>query len=206
LCTQIEQLEHENQGFKEGGGASAVKPVSDSAPCPVDGQLLHLQAENSALQKKLTALQERYNKDLPRPAVAQGNHSTTTETDGPTCTNRVADVTVRGEESEAEGTNERLEQMEAQLELKPSQFQGLSEKSVEKIVAKQAALGWSAALCPITHCFGPELEMALTTEQEEKRLLREQVHNMETSKQAEVTKLQDEITKLSDKLKKKQER
>lgn len=56
---------------------------------------------------------------------------------------------------------------------------GLSEKSVEKIVAKQAALGWSAALCPITHCFGPELEMALNTEQEEKRLLREQIHNLE---------------------------
>lgn len=56
---------------------------------------------------------------------------------------------------------------------------GLSETSVEKIVAKQAALGWSAALCPITHCFGPELEMALNTEQEEKRLLREQVHNLE---------------------------
>lgn len=51
--------------------------------------------------------------------------------------------------------------------------------SVEKIVAKQAALGWSAALCPITHCFGPELEMALNTEQEEKRLLREQVHSLE---------------------------
>lgn len=56
---------------------------------------------------------------------------------------------------------------------------GLSEKSVEKIVGKQAALGWSAALCPITHCFGPELEMALNTEQEEKRLLREQIHNLE---------------------------
>lgn len=56
---------------------------------------------------------------------------------------------------------------------------GPSEMSVEKIVAKQAALGWSAALCPITHCFGPELEMALNTEQEEKRLLREQVHGLE---------------------------
>uniref|UniRef100_UPI0037E9C45D GRIP1-associated protein 1 isoform X3 n=1 Tax=Semicossyphus pulcher TaxID=241346 RepID=UPI0037E9C45D len=50
-----------------------------------------------------------------------------------------------------------------------------------------------------------ELEMALNTEQEEKRLLREQIHNLEASKQAEITKLQEEITKLSDKLKKKQE-
>jgi len=56
---------------------------------------------------------------------------------------------------------------------------GRSEKSVEEIVAKQAAIGWSAALCPITHCFGPELEMRRTTEQEEKRLLREQLHGLE---------------------------
>uniref|UniRef100_A0A3Q4B5C3 Uncharacterized protein n=1 Tax=Mola mola TaxID=94237 RepID=A0A3Q4B5C3_MOLML len=107
LCMQIEQLEQENQGLKEGGGAA---PAPNPASSPVDAELLRLQAENATLQKKM---------------------------------------------------------------------KGLSETSVEKIVAKQAALGWSAALCPITHCFGPELEMALTTEQEEKRLLREQIHNLE---------------------------
>uniref|UniRef100_A0A668ACX5 GRIP1 associated protein 1 n=1 Tax=Myripristis murdjan TaxID=586833 RepID=A0A668ACX5_9TELE len=111
LCTQIEQLEKENQGLKEGGGASATSPTPKPASSPVDGELLRLQAENSALQKKMT---------------------------------------------------------------------GLSETSVEEIVAKQAALGWSAALCPITHCFGPELEMKLNTEQEEKRLLREQIHSLES--------------------------
>uniref|UniRef100_A0A3B4EZC1 GRIP1 associated protein 1 n=1 Tax=Pundamilia nyererei TaxID=303518 RepID=A0A3B4EZC1_9CICH len=111
LCTQIEQLEQENQCLKkEGGAASASSPPPNPASSPVDGELLRLQAENSTLQKKM---------------------------------------------------------------------KGLSEKSVEKIVAKQAALGWSAALCPITHCFGPELEMALNTEQEEKRLLKEQIHTLE---------------------------
>uniref|UniRef100_A0A3Q4GTP6 GRIP1 associated protein 1 n=1 Tax=Neolamprologus brichardi TaxID=32507 RepID=A0A3Q4GTP6_NEOBR len=111
LCTQIEQLEQENQCLKkEGGAASASSPPPNPASIPVDGELLRLQAENSTLQKKM---------------------------------------------------------------------KGLSEKSVEKIVAKQAALGWSAALCPITHCFGPELEMALNTEQEEKRLLKEQIHTLE---------------------------
>uniref|UniRef100_A0A7N8WXE9 GRIP1 associated protein 1 n=1 Tax=Mastacembelus armatus TaxID=205130 RepID=A0A7N8WXE9_9TELE len=104
LCTQIEQLEQENQGLKKGGVSSVPSPPANTSSSPVDGELLRLQAENSTLQKKL---------------------------------------------------------------------KGLSEKSVEKIVAKQAALGWSAALCPITHCFGPELEMALNTEQEEKRLLRD---------------------------------
>uniref|UniRef100_A0A8D0ANU4 GRIP1 associated protein 1 n=1 Tax=Sander lucioperca TaxID=283035 RepID=A0A8D0ANU4_SANLU len=110
LCTQIEQLEQENHGLKEGGAASASSVPPNPTSSPVDGEMLRLQAENSTLQK---------------------------------------------------------------------QMKGLSEKSVEKIVAKQAALGWSAALCPITHCFGPELEMALNTEQEEKRLLREQIHSLE---------------------------
>ncbi|XP_078144177.1 GRIP1-associated protein 1 [Centroberyx gerrardi] len=204
LCTQIEQLEQENHGLKEGGGASASSPAPKPASSPVDGELLRLQAENSALQKKMTALQERYEQDLQRQMVAPGNRGAATETDGPTGSNGVSDVTARGEEPAAEGANERLEQAEAKLEQRAGQLSGRSEKSVEKIVAKQAALGWSA-LCPITHCFGPELEMALNTEQEEKRLLREQVHSLEASKQAEITKLQEEITKLSDKLKKKQE-
>ncbi|XP_060914417.1 GRIP1-associated protein 1 isoform X2 [Labrus mixtus] len=202
LCTQIEQLEQENQGLKEGGGASASSPAPNSTSIPVDGELLRLQAENSTLQKKMKALQEHHDKELQRQAAA---HGANTETDGSAGANGVSDVTGRGEEPAAEGTSDRTEQTSAQPECTDKQLHGLSEKSVEKIVGKQAALGWSAALCPITHCFGPELEMALNTEQEEKRLLREQVHNLETSKQAEITKLQEEITKLSDKLKKKQE-
>ncbi|XP_019962670.1 GRIP1-associated protein 1 isoform X2 [Paralichthys olivaceus] len=202
LCTQIEQLEQENKELKEGGGASANPAPPNPASSPVDGELLRLQAENSALQKKMKALQERYDKELPQ---RQGNQNATLETDGSAGANGVSDVTGRGEEPGAEGTNERLEQTEAQMQQTEKQLHGLSEKSVEKIVAKQAALGWSAALCPITHCFGPELEMALNTEQEEKRLLKEQIHNLEASKQTEITKLQEEITKLSDKLKKKQE-
>ncbi|XP_041654806.1 GRIP1-associated protein 1 isoform X5 [Cheilinus undulatus] len=170
LCTQIEQLEQENQSLKEGGGASASSPAPNSASSPVDGELLRLQAENAALQKKMKALQEYYDKELQRQAVAQGAN---TETDGSAGANGVSDVTGREEESAAEGTSDRTEQTAAHLER--------TEKQLH------------------------ELEMALNTEQEEKRLLREQVHNLETSKQAEITKLQEEITKLSDKLKKKQE-
>ncbi|TDH11029.1 hypothetical protein EPR50_G00081900 [Perca flavescens] len=181
LCTQIEELEQENQGLKEGGATSASSAPPNPTSSPVDGEMLRLQAENSTLQKQMKALQERYDKELQKQAVAQGNQSATTETDGSAGANGVSDVTGRGEEPAAEGTNERLEQTEAQLENTEKQLHGLSEKSVEKIVAKQAALGWSAALCPITHCFGPELEMALNTEQEEKRLLREQILNLEVS-------------------------
>ncbi|CAJ1085637.1 GRIP1-associated protein 1 isoform X1 [Xyrichtys novacula] len=169
LCTQIEQLEQENKSLKEGGGeggTSDTSPAQNSTSSPVDGELLRLRAENSALQKKMKALQEHYDKELLRQAGAN------TETDGSASANGVSEVT-EGEEPAAEGTNDRTEQMSTQLD------------------------------CTDKHLH--ELEMALNTEQEEKRLLREQIHNLEASKQAEITKLQEEITKLSDKLKKKQE-
>uniref|UniRef100_A0A3P9DP13 GRIP1 associated protein 1 n=1 Tax=Maylandia zebra TaxID=106582 RepID=A0A3P9DP13_9CICH len=174
LCTQIEQLEQENQCLKkEGGAASASSPPPNPASSPVDGELLRLQAENSTLQKKMKALQERFDKELQRQASVQGTQSATTETDGSAGTNGVSDVTGTGEESLPGGSNERLEQAEPELRQ--------TEKQLH------------------------ELEMALNTEQEEKRLLKEQIHTLEASKQAEITKLQEEITKLSDKLKKKQE-
>lgn len=51
LCTQIEQLERENQGLKEAGGGSPA--TSSPASSPIDGELLRLQAENATLQKKM---------------------------------------------------------------------------------------------------------------------------------------------------------
>uniref|UniRef100_A0A3Q1EKL4 GRIP1 associated protein 1 n=1 Tax=Acanthochromis polyacanthus TaxID=80966 RepID=A0A3Q1EKL4_9TELE len=170
LCTQIEQLEQENQGLKEGGGASAASQPPNPASSPVDGELLRLQAENSTLQKQMKALQERHDKELQRLAVAQGNQGITTETDGSAGANGVSDVPGGGEEP-AGGANERLDQTDSQP----------TDKQLH------------------------ELEMKLSTEQEEKRLLREQIQHLEASKQGEITKLQEEITKLTDKLKKKQE-
>ncbi|XP_055366426.1 GRIP1-associated protein 1 isoform X9 [Betta splendens] len=153
LCTQIEQLEQENKALK------GAEETPSQTSCPVDGELLRLQAENSTLLKKLKGLQERQVAftEMAAPATADnGSGDPGSE-----------------QEQTAEGTNESTGQTDAQLE--PSERQ--------------------------TH----ELEMALNTEQEEKRLLREQIHNLEASKQAEIAKLQEEITKLSDKLKKKQE-
>eukprot|EP00066_Takifugu_rubripes_P030865 XP_011620131.1 PREDICTED: GRIP1-associated protein 1 isoform X1 [Takifugu rubripes] len=188
LCTQIEELEQENKGLKEagGGGSSAT---SNAASSPVDGELLRLQAENATLQKQMKALQDRCDRQIPSVSV---------DGDGAAGASGSA-------EASAAGASEQETKPQQQLEHTGKQLHGLSEKSVEKIVAKQAALGWSAALCPITHCFGPELEMALNTEQEEKRLLKEQIQHLETAKQAETSRLQEELGKLAEKLKKKQE-
>ncbi|XP_024119634.1 GRIP1-associated protein 1 isoform X2 [Oryzias melastigma] len=184
LCTQIEQLEKENRDLKEEGGASISSPPPSSTSSPMDGELLRLQAENSTLQKKMKALQEHFDRELQRQTVTHGNQQDATETDGSAGANGVSDG--NGERSAADGSGERGEKIQIQhrdTELHAPSL-GLSEKSIERSV---------------------ELEMALNTEQEEKRLLREQIRSLEVSKQAEVSKLQEEMMKLSDKLKKKQE-
>uniref|UniRef100_A0A8C8LMF6 GRIP1 associated protein 1 n=1 Tax=Oncorhynchus tshawytscha TaxID=74940 RepID=A0A8C8LMF6_ONCTS len=120
LCTQIEELQHEIKELKDGKGLQAES--SGTISISVDGELLRLQAENAALQKKMTA-------GLPAcPA-------------GPA-------VRTPG------------------------------------LVMKQDALRWSA-LCPnpITQCFGPEVELQLHTEVEEKRLLQEQLQALELLKE-----------------------
>ncbi|XP_020653231.3 GRIP1-associated protein 1 isoform X1 [Pogona vitticeps] len=70
LCSQIEQLEKENKSLQE--GAARAAPEEASPTNPLDGELLRLQAENSALQKNMAALQERYEKDVARQAENRG--------------------------------------------------------------------------------------------------------------------------------------
>uniref|UniRef100_A0A7N6ACS2 GRIP1 associated protein 1 n=1 Tax=Anabas testudineus TaxID=64144 RepID=A0A7N6ACS2_ANATE len=108
LCTQIEQLEQENKGLKEGREASASSPPPNPASSPVDEELLHLQAENSTLQKKMKGV---------------------------------------------------LLQAAAGVIRMVKPRRSYYRWQLEAVVA--------------------ELEMALNTEQEEKRLLREQIHHLE---------------------------
>lgn len=134
LCSQLEQLELENRQLKEG--------VPGAAGPHVDGELLRLQAENTALQKNMAALQERYGKEAVRPsAVSEG--------------------------------------------------QGDPPGDVLPI---------SLSPMPLA-----EVELKWEMEREEKKLLWEQLQGLESSKQAETSRLQEELAKLSEKLKKKQE-
>ncbi|XP_031245619.1 GRIP1-associated protein 1 isoform X8 [Mastomys coucha] len=134
LCSQLEQLELENRQLKEG--------VAGAAGPHVDGELLRLQAENTALQKNMAALQERYGKEAVRPStVGEG------QGDPP------GDV-----------------------------------------------LPTPLAPMPLA-----EVELKWEMEREEKKLLWEQLQDLESSKQAETSRLQEELAKLSEKLKKKQE-
>ncbi|XP_062939163.1 GRIP1-associated protein 1 isoform X1 [Cynocephalus volans] len=138
LCSQMEQLERENQQLKNGiagAGTAQVGPL-------VDGELLRLQAENTALQKNVAALQERYGKEARRSSVISEGHR-----DPPG---------------------------------------GLAPTVLASMPLAEVELKW---------------EM----EKEEKRLLWEQLQGLESSKQAETSRLQEELAKLSEKLKKKQE-
>ncbi|XP_047392546.1 GRIP1-associated protein 1 isoform X2 [Sciurus carolinensis] len=138
LCSQMEQLERENQQLKEGAaGTGAVQ-----AGPHVDGELLRLQAENTALQKNVAALQERYGKEAVKTSAV----------------------------SEGQGDP-------------PG---GLTPTAMAPMPLAEVELKW---------------EM----EKEEKRLLWEQLQGLESSKQAETSRLQEELAKLSEKLKKKQE-
>ncbi|XP_007643817.1 GRIP1-associated protein 1 isoform X12 [Cricetulus griseus] len=131
LCSQLEQLELENRQLKEGATGSHV-----------DGELLRLQAENTALQKNVAALQERYEKETVRSSIA-------------------------------------------------SEGQGDLPGDIP-----------STALSPMPLA---EVELKWEMEKEEKKLLWEQLQGLESSKQAETSRLQEELAKLSEKLKKKQE-
>uniref|UniRef100_A0A8D3AVX4 GRIP1 associated protein 1 n=1 Tax=Scophthalmus maximus TaxID=52904 RepID=A0A8D3AVX4_SCOMX len=77
LCMQIEQLEKENQGLKEGGGASASTHQPNPTSSPVDGEVLRLQAENSTLQKKMKASAGRKGGSVQRQQVRNTTTTTT---------------------------------------------------------------------------------------------------------------------------------
>ncbi|XP_072482249.1 GRIP1-associated protein 1 isoform X3 [Notamacropus eugenii] len=143
LCAQIEQLEQENQQLKEG---SAGPGPPSTASSPMDGELLRLQAENTALQRNVTALQERYEKKQTGSPSLPGT----------------------ARKDEAGGCGDPP--------------------------------GGPVAPPPLA-----EAELKWEMEKEEKRLLRERLQGLESSKQAETAKLQEEVAKLSEKLKKKQE-
>ncbi|KAF3812811.1 hypothetical protein GH733_019174 [Mirounga leonina] len=138
LCSQMEQLERENQQLKD--GAARAGPAQ--AGSLVDGELLRLQAENTALQKNVAALQERYGKEAGRSQAA----------------------------NEGQGDPQ----------------------------------GGPAPTVPAPMPLA-EVELKWEMEKEEKRLLWEQLQGLESSKQAETSRLQEELAKLSEKLKKKQE-
>ncbi|XP_062855303.1 GRIP1-associated protein 1 isoform X1 [Trichomycterus rosablanca] len=176
LCSQIEQLEQENQGLRKEKGLQDPAPSLVSGP--TDGELLRLQAENSALQKKLSALQERYDRDLNRLRRVDATDGQETVIDCKADSNGLhqlhGDPGDPDNETAAASASERPDQAKS----------GFLETRSNNL---------------------SEVELKLQTEMEEKRLLKEQLQALEVSKQTEYTKFQEESAKLTEKLRKKQE-
>ncbi|XP_066470226.1 GRIP1-associated protein 1 isoform X2 [Tiliqua scincoides] len=82
---------------------------------------------------------------------------------------------------------------------------GTGDASTELSPAGQAELEPQVPESSASQQLLSEVELKWQTEREEKRLLKEQLQSLETSKTTETSRLQQEISKLAEKLKKKQE-
>ncbi|XP_041037368.1 GRIP1-associated protein 1-like, partial [Carcharodon carcharias] len=169
LCSQIEELEAENKRIKDGA------PVSDtvSQSSPVDGELLRLQAENTALQKNVAALQQRYEKEILSLRQSEEKDVNVQEVD---ITDGLVPTTEKQQEAE-EGTEKGAQELSKTLMEKLEQ----TESKCAKLEQKLKELS--------------DVELKWEMEREEKRLLKEQIQALETSKQSEQNKLQEEISK-----------
>ncbi|XP_078061919.1 GRIP1-associated protein 1 [Mustelus asterias] len=176
LCTQIEELEAENKQIKDGA------PVSDTASqsSPVDGELLRLQAENTALQRNMAALQQRYEKELSALRQRQLDDANVQDVD-------ITDGLIPDTDQQQEGSEKEAQEPTKTLLEKLEQTESKCSKLEQRL----------------KECNDMELKWEM--EREEKKLLKEQIDALEAWKQSEVNKLQEEISKLSEKLKKKQE-
>uniref|UniRef100_A0AAQ4QSB0 GRIP1 associated protein 1 n=1 Tax=Gasterosteus aculeatus aculeatus TaxID=481459 RepID=A0AAQ4QSB0_GASAC len=173
LCTQIEQLEQENKGLKEGGASSG--PPSNPASSPVDGELLRLRAENATLQKKmkgeLTA--------VPTAVILlphQYSYSSSLAVLFPlrvdmlllllfTCRTKIDEINQRKEE-ELKATNIRIQKLQSDVVAanQAANQSAVSQEQVDNILQENDALRTNLAA----------LEQIQTVKTQEVNLLREQ--------------------------------
>ncbi|XP_050783177.1 GRIP1-associated protein 1 isoform X4 [Gopherus flavomarginatus] len=145
LCSQIEQLETDNKRMQ--GGA----PVSEGPPPPgpPPSELLRLQAENTALQRNVAALQERLEREVGRQAEGQGG---TPQAPGPAgeavagptpdahlCQPLPAELQLKWatEREEKRLLREQLQGLEAAKQAEISRLQDELNKLTEKLKKKQ---------------------------------------------------------------------
>nr|XP_044996607.1 GRIP1-associated protein 1 isoform X2 [Jaculus jaculus] len=137
LCSQLEQLELENQQLKE--GAAGTVPIQ--AGPHVDGELLRLQAENTTLQKNMAALQERYGKEAVRSSAIIKSQGDPPGDPNPTVLAPVplAEVELKWEMEKEEKRLlwEQLQGLESSKQAETSRLQEELTKLSEKLKKKQ---------------------------------------------------------------------
>uniref|UniRef100_A0A7N4NXT1 GRIP1 associated protein 1 n=1 Tax=Sarcophilus harrisii TaxID=9305 RepID=A0A7N4NXT1_SARHA len=149
LCAQIEQLEQENRQLKE-GSLGPGPPSTGSGP--VDGELLRLQAENTALQRNVTALQERYEKEQtgsPAPPEAAGKE------DAGGCGDHAGDLVVPPPLAEAEL---KWEVEKEEKRLLQERLQGLESSKQAETAKLQEEVAKPMFLLPLLSFFRLQTE------------------------------------------------
>ncbi|PVD24800.1 hypothetical protein C0Q70_15286 [Pomacea canaliculata] len=177
-----EKLENEVADLRAFKSTAKVMAASDDKSQETDDQVRHLQAQKAALQKNLAALQEKYEKevsDLQHLLHMTAELETDKGRQSP-----AGSEDLKEEKREVEG---QTAEDAAQAQVVSSQL-AQSHKKVESLVAEVK-----------------ELQLNLDTEQEEKRLLKEQLHSSEKRLKEQIASLQEEVEKLNEKLRRKQD-
>ncbi|XP_058873311.1 GRIP1-associated protein 1 isoform X2 [Acipenser ruthenus] len=200
LCSQIEELEQENQQLRVGQGAGpvAVSPASS----PVDGELLRLQAENSALQKNMDALQERYERDVQARRGAEVNGLRVSHTDHPDGQTHAEGVPGQTDNQEEGEIPEQIELKSAKLEqslkkLSEIELQLQTEREEKRLLKEQLQSLESAA-----HTDSSKLQEEINKLSEKLKKKQESFLRLQTEKETLYT---DSRTKIDEIQQKKEE-
>lgn len=177
LVASNEQLEKECSELKAAGrGGDMVSATGERSP-GADDEVRHLQAQNAALQKNLTAMIEKYERKLS---------SLRDETER-----------LRGRESPAgsEDVGEEKREVEGQAD---------DEAQASATAAVSSTLNPQRRIEDLLERL-KELQLSLDTAQEEKQLQKDQLANQEKKMKEQMASLQEEVEKAGERLKKKQE-
>uniref|UniRef100_A0A670YKL7 GRIP1 associated protein 1 n=1 Tax=Pseudonaja textilis TaxID=8673 RepID=A0A670YKL7_PSETE len=188
LCSQIEQLEKDNQILREGKTALASEGAFPASP--VDGELLRLQAENSALQKNMAALQERYEKEVvARQAENRGGG----KGDGsPDPCSTVPETTSEQPAFDSDGSGAISQQLLLEVELR------LQTEREEKILLKEQLQ--SLEVSKTTETSRLQQELSKLMEKLKKKQERTKIEEIQQRKEEELKSLQVRNQKLQQEL------
>ncbi|XP_041348524.1 GRIP1-associated protein 1-like [Gigantopelta aegis] len=176
LVANNEQLDKDLQCLRQENKAGVSEPREDNSR--LEDEIRRLQAQNSVLQKNLAASQEKYEKGLNKTA---------------------SDVTFPGEREAPTGGEDEgdAREVEGQDDDNDHPLPSCSQDDEVQTSDTKLATDYMDEIS--------NLKLALDTELEEKKILKEQLSLNDKKTKEQINSLQEELEKVSEKLKKKQE-
>ncbi|XP_021348656.1 GRIP1-associated protein 1-like isoform X2 [Mizuhopecten yessoensis] len=177
LTTLVAANEDLEKKVKSGRGPDVADSLNASTISETDDEIRHLKAQNAALQKNLTAYKEKYERQMALLSPPSSPEKSSEQSD--------AESQPMIREDPSEGTV----QQDGMSPQKPENKPPVNHMSVTGDLSSEIN----------------DLMLNLDTEMEEKRILKDQLTNLEKNFKEKISAKQDELDKLSEKLKKKQE-